>query len=1114
MSDCDQEHRLRAIDPTQSFCVSAPAGSGKTELLTQRLLALLARVDRPEQVLAITFTRKAASEMGSRLMEKLEEARHSVAIRFPHEATTRALAQSLLSHAQSLDWQLDESTLNIRTIDSFCHEITRQMPIVSGIGGISEPVDDATELYERAVGQLLAQAGDQGALGNAICLLLREFDNRWVRVRELLVSLLARRGDWAPHVGQHHDPAGAEQILIDSVSDLVHHRLSATRAKLGNHFIELCDLLNEARETLALPPIALTADVDALDDWRAMVGMLLTSAGEWRKPGGISIRQGFEKGSDAKRRFIALLSDLSSDEPLRDHLNEVRYLPSVQRDGKGWQLVVTISTLLPVLQAHLLLIFQQAGVVDHTHIALAACDALGPDDNPSPVAERLDYQIEHILVDEFQDTAHSQAELLRRLTRDWSGYNATTAVAPRTLFVVGDAMQSIYGFRFADVALFMRVQAIGLNGLTLLPLTLTKNFRSRPAIVDWVNGSFSALMGQEEDLNKGRVKHVAAISTREATASTNAEGVHIDLFAHDSTPLEAESIAARIEKLRGTQPEASIAILVRAKSHAAEIVSALLARGIVFDGDALQSLAEHAIVQDLLSLCRWLENPADNIAALALMRSPWVGLTLNSLALLLGDGEGRPFNLLDIGDAGTAATLPQDEQHRLNTLLSTLRWANRTRDRLALPIWIEQIWLRLNGPVTALPEELPSLRLFFDALRRSEASGAGLNADRIFDHLSSISLDNSESSSSVRVLTLHKAKGLEFDYVFLPSLQKQPRANSRELLRWHWHEGPVSTGLLIAADDQEKSAPTLYNYLNWLQKAKQQEELKRLLYVGVTRARECAFLSGTVTTEEGKGEVIAPAGSLLSLLQHSTGGAMTHHLHSAAASSVRSAITVSDEREISGALYRITQGALSPPAPVSSVSESERLIQSRVMDDRLGRGSRTERMVGVITHRILERLAAQAPLPTEITDEIRQWIRANILQASLDKTEAERAAKGCTEIITNALQCPIGRWILKDHPEARSELPIARWENGELRQYVVDRTFFDEQAGVRWVIDYKTSSPKTGEAEEGFKSRELMNYRAQLATYADLIKSYDWNLDVPIKTGLYFPAIKALALHE
>ena len=1111
MSALDPQNRLLAIDPTQSFCVSAPAGSGKTELLTQRLLALLARVSRPEQVLAITFTRKAASEMASRVIEKLEEARHSAPIRFPHESTTRELALSLLSHAHRLDWQLDQSTLNIRTIDSFCHEITRRMPIVSGVGGVSDPRDDATELYERAVAQFLAQTGEQGAVGDALSLLLSQFDNRWVRVRELLVSLLERRGDWAPHIGQHHDPVGTEAILIDSVSSLVCHRLSETKARLGARFTELSDVLNEARLVMALAPLELTVDAAFLEDWRTMVSMLLTTAGDWRKPGGVSIRQGFEKGSEAKRRFVALLSDISGDERLCDYLNEIKHLPSLQRDRRDWQLVVTVSTLLPVLQAHLLLVFQQAGAVDHTHIALAACDALGPDDNPSPVAERFDFQIEHILVDEFQDTAHSQAELLRRLTRDWSSHNAT-AEMPRTLFVVGDAMQSIYGFRYADVALFMRVAATGLSGLKLIPLTLTQNFRSRPVIVKWVNDVFADLMGGDEDLNKGSVRHVTATATREAAEPAVPEGVHIDLFDENPSSVEAERIAVRIEALQGTDPEASIAILVRAKSHATEIVSALAARGIVFDGDALQSLAEQAIVQDLLSLCRWLENPAENVAALALMRSPWVGLSLNSLAILLADRAGKSFNLLEIVDADGAVALPEEERYRLYTLISTLRWANRVRDRLALPVWIEQIWLRLKGPVTALPEELPSVRLFFEALRGAEASGVGLNTDRIISDLSSISLDRSESSGSVRVLTLHKAKGLEFDYVFLPALQKQPRANSRELLRWHWHESAASRGLLIAADDQEKLAPTLYNYLNWLQKAKQQEELKRLLYVGVTRAREGVFLSGTVKTLEG--EVTAPAGALLSLLKTKIKAATRNQVGPEPASSAQSADGLINGVEAKSPFYRIAREAF--PEHLKSYPDriSEHTIQPEVNGDRLGLDNRRERVLGIVTHRILERLAAQSPLPLEITNEITTWIRANILKANLDKSDAEWVETRCTEMITNALQCPMGRWILSSHSEAHSELEITRIEDGEVRHYVIDRTFFDEKEGVRWVVDYKTSSPQTEEDEESFKSREMMNYQAQLDAYADLLKNYRWDADAPIRTALYFPAIQALALRQ
>ncbi|MED5315371.1 MAG: UvrD-helicase domain-containing protein, partial [Pseudomonadota bacterium] len=171
MTASDYTVRRQAIDPARSFCVSAPAGSGKTELLTQRLLALLAQVDRPEQVLAITFTRKAASEMAIRVMEKLDQAHEDVPVTAEHERQTRELALAVIDHAAIKQWRLDDTTLNIRTIDSFCHELTRQMPILSGTGGLVEPVDNAQPLYEEAVRQFLAHAGE-GATGERIYQLL------------------------------------------------------------------------------------------------------------------------------------------------------------------------------------------------------------------------------------------------------------------------------------------------------------------------------------------------------------------------------------------------------------------------------------------------------------------------------------------------------------------------------------------------------------------------------------------------------------------------------------------------------------------------------------------------------------------------------------------------------------------------------------------------------------------------------------------------------------------------------------------------------------------------------------------------------------------------------
>ena len=133
MSIVDAPQRARALDVLRSFCVTAPAGSGKTELLIQRYLALLVRVERPEQVLAITFTRKAAAEMRERVLQALCEAEAGTPCDSDHQRVTRGLAEDALVHAERGSWHImrDISRLNIKTIDSYCAGVTRQMPVLS-----------------------------------------------------------------------------------------------------------------------------------------------------------------------------------------------------------------------------------------------------------------------------------------------------------------------------------------------------------------------------------------------------------------------------------------------------------------------------------------------------------------------------------------------------------------------------------------------------------------------------------------------------------------------------------------------------------------------------------------------------------------------------------------------------------------------------------------------------------------------------------------------------------------------------------------------------------------------------------------------------------------------
>ncbi len=283
-TDADTTARIAAVDPTRSFCVSAPAGSGKTELLTQRLLALLSRVERPEQVLAITFTRKAAAEMRDRLLEKLHEAQQKTPVSEEHELRTRELAVALLAHAHTQQWSLDAEIFNLRTIDSLCSDLTRQMPIVSAMGGAVEVIDQPEPLFNEAVSGLLQRVEGSDQTGLALRALLSNFDNNWEQLRGLLIQLLGRRGDWGHRLGMHYSPNDAEQALRATVQELISSVLERLSQRLSQDLNELETLANMAASNLELPQVSLGSSYQALADWRQASNILVKKEGDWRSP--------------------------------------------------------------------------------------------------------------------------------------------------------------------------------------------------------------------------------------------------------------------------------------------------------------------------------------------------------------------------------------------------------------------------------------------------------------------------------------------------------------------------------------------------------------------------------------------------------------------------------------------------------------------------------------------------------------------------------------------------------------------------------------------------------------------------------------------------------------
>ena len=174
----------------------------------------------------------------------------------------------------------------------------------------------------------------------------------------------------------------------------------------------------------------------------------------------------------------------------------------------------------------------------------------------------------------------------------------------------------------------------------------------------------------------------------------------------------------------------------------------------------------------------------------------------------------------------------------------------------------------------------------------------------------------------------------------------------------------------------------------------------------------------------------------------------------------------------------------------------------------LGADNRVERVIGVVAHRVLELAASETSLVSAQDPRVQLWIDHSLSHYALRPQSAERAKNRVSELAERALSCETGRWILGAQTDAHSELAISRVEAGQVKNFVIDRTFLDDQEGVRWVIDYKTSEPMAGESLADFEARERDAYREQLENYVELISKMEWAVEAPIKAALYFPAIQ------
>ncbi len=1097
--------RESAIDPSRSFIVQAPAGSGKTELLIQRFLALLAGVREPEEIVAITFTRKAAAEMRSRVVAALKSSEEDENPTEAHEQNTRDLARAAMTRGREREWNLSEMSgrLRIQTIDSLCHSLTRQMPITSEMGAVGTVEDRSDELYEEAVRATLAEVESGDVYAEPVAILLEHLGNDVRQAERLLVGMLRKRGHWLDLVHGDHERDVLENALRGAVeaqlAELVGLFTPEVRAELlevGRHAAS--NLIRDGREheisTLDGLVEFPNPEGEALHIWRALRSLLLTNEGRWRSPRGMTVALGFPTGSEGKglkAHHAALVETLAGIDGLKEALRKVKTLPPPHYSDEQWQMLQALFDVLKRSAEHLQSVFSARSILDHQEVQVRALLALGADMAPTELALRLDYRIQHLLVDEFQDTSRGQFELLEQLTEGWTPGDG------RTLFVVGDPMQSIYRFREAEVALFLQAKRSGIGTVTLEPLTLRRNFRSNTEIVAWFNDAFPLVLPPQSDPRTGAVSYEPCEATRGAAGR-----VAVHPFYDNDKASEARRVVEIVEE-RLAESGGSIAILVRSRRHLGAIVPAFHEAGIAFRGKDLERLGERPEVKDLLALTRALLHPGDRTAWLAVLRAPWCGLSLEDLTALLADEKYRTVQDLLINTKRTNSLSP-DGAERLEQLEPILDKAWQSRRRRSLARWVEGSWLALGGPATLTsPIAMAATRVYFELLEELAEGGDLINFKELEDQSDEIfAPTDPDERIRVEMMTMHTAKGLQFDTVILPGLGRGTRGDDPQPLVWLEHpiggEDQLLMGPIRGAFEADPDP--VYTFIRKLDQQQAAFEDGRLLYVASTRAQEQLHLFGHAKYDpEGDAPPVPKSGSLLEKLWPAVATKFADNTPTASPGEFESNGKATPSLPQTIRRFRLNWGVPSPPEPaplhpgVSSITESEPLADIASLD-------RTARNMGTVVHRALMRIARDGVSNWEggaIRDRTQLWERL-LVELGVGLKDRERMAKRIVDALAQTLQDDRGRWILDSHEHSRSEYSMNGIVNGSARRFFIDRTFVED--GLRWIIDFKTAMPGE-EGMEVFLERQKERYREQLEGYARLFA----NEGLPIRLGLYFP---------
>ncbi len=1105
-----------AINPEANIAVFASAGSGKTHLLVHRILKLLLSGVEPSHILAITFTRKAAAEMQERLMKVLAE--WAIADELQIKTILQSLShphnEASITKARKLYEELlfSEFEMRITTFHAFCQDILKRFAIHAGVPAGFRVTENNDELKLEARKRLFktAQLEEEKQLGKALFTLLLHC-NTVNNVYEVLDTFIDSRSDWRSFTENQSDPVKyANECLhklIFNKQEKFKKPLESLKPQLQEYLTYLsahktktnqskCDLLSTFLE-IEYPK---NKHLDII------VPVFFTSKKEKRE---IKATKTLEKSLAEKTHiFISLHESICAEV---DELLDVIKKENLVEFNQAW--FYAGHRLLEVYQD---LKFSQH-TLDFDDLEWYTYLLLNQHDSAAWIQYKLDQRIQHILIDEFQDTNPTQWNLIFPLLSELA---IDSHDNHRSLFIVGDAKQSIYGFRRANPELQYTAAEWAKDNLNAQLLETDDSYRSSPAIIDFVNRVFSQqnialnnfnlhLAVQSKLWGQVQVNQLTQTNNTELEES-NQQGFRDPLteekqnFESDSHYLEGQQVAIKIcdlvdnaiSVMDNQVPRCiqynDIIILARNRTHLAQLELALSEKQIPFISTYEGNFLNRLEVQDILSLLTYLTQTHNDLALAQVLRSPLYGMSDQDLMKIACQSESTWHEKLKSYAESSDNTLAKqafDQLQHWRTISNTLP-VHDLLDRIYFETNLlsrytsslagthsEEIKKHILDNLTALLQ----LSLDIDAGRYSSIQSFLTSLQNM--QLSNISgyTQLHQNNNAVQIMTIHSAKGLEAPVVFLVDTgpKKKQLHTYKSIINWPSNtKRPEQFFLVGRKDSVDKVTQSIIEQqtiTNW------KEELN-LLYVALTRAKQYLFISGTASNQSSQ--------SWHSIISNALSGDFKDLNNDTWTSEFGTPPSVKIRKSDEPSKKETIEIDLSKSFPINTIL-SEDTQQADPENQELAD-------YGTLVHKIFELIRPELDLKKN-----KEALRSSI-ESSLGITIKSQEFERAVDEVNGCLQSVELSKIFKttDDKEILKEVPINFIKNDKVYYRIIDHLIIDDDQA--WIIDYKT----TYDVCIDTMHEHANQYQQQINTYGYKIKKL--YPDKSIRASILFTAIPAL----